>query len=174
MNSMTAKMYSKRLGCSSASRGISKHYSKLKRARSLFKRGLIRDFRFFGPYPPLKIGIAFCQMGLNSFTETKRLQIIIRCIIIRSNNHSFRTTLLLVQTNKQKVTIATCLKTIMLAQYLRQLTIQQGLSIRPPFLQQFQPEILMSPPPLMMEWLHYIRICLVKTLLTNNSKCHKW
>lgn len=167
-------MYSKRLGCLSVSRGISKHYSKLKRARSWFKRGSIRDFRFFGPYRQLKIGIAFCQMGLNSFTGTKHLQIIIRCIIILSNSLSYRTTLLQVQTNRQKVTIATCLKTIMLAQYPRQLTIQQGPNIRLPFLQQFQPEILMSPPPLMMEWLHYIQICLVKTLLTNSSKCHKW
>ena len=174
MNLMIVKMFSKRLGYLSASKRISKHYSKLKRARSLFKRGSIRGFKFLGPYPQLKIGIAYCQMGLNSFTGTKRLQIIIRCIIIQFNSPSFRTIHSQVLTNRQKVTIGTCQLTTMSGHCLRQLTILLGPNIQLLFLQQFQQETLMREPPQMMEWLRYIQICLAKTLQTNSSKCHKW
>lgn len=170
---MIVKTFSKRLGYLSVSKRISKHFSKLKRARSLFKKGSIRDFKFLGPYPQLKIGIAYCQMGLNSFTGTKRLQIIIRCIIIQYNSPSFRTIHLQVLTNRQKVTIGTCLLTTISGHCLRQLTILLGPNIQLLFLQQFQQETLMREPPQMMEWLSYIQICLAKTLLTNSSKCHK-
>jgi hypothetical protein len=174
MNLMIVKMFSKRLGYLSASKRILKHYSKLKRVRSLFKRGSIRGFKFLGPYPQLKIGIAYCPMGLNSFTGTKRLQIIIRCIIIQFNSPSFRTIHLQVLINRQKVTIGSCLQTTMSAHCLRQLTIQLGPNIRLLFLQQFPQETLMRELPQMMEWLRYIQICLAKTLQTNSSKCHKW
>ena len=175
MNSTIVKMFSRKHGCQSVNRGILIHCSKLKRAKNLSRKESIRDSRFLGLYLLPKIEIAPCQTAPSSFSGTKRLQTIIRCIIILFNILNSRIILLQAQTNKLRVTIVTCLQTIMQEQYLLLQIRQLDLNIQLQYQLQFQQEILMIRVSIQQTKspLHFIQICSASTTLITSFKCLK-